>query len=71
MELIIDEKGRKVINVPFLKLERNPEWFGEKSMPYLEPNEEFVLPKDEIVAEEKETITNADMYLCTEEDENN
>ena len=46
MELVIDEKGRKVINVPFLELERNEKWNEEKEMPYLKPSEEFIKPAD-------------------------
>ena len=70
MELIIDEKGRKVIDVPFLMLERNQEWNAPKAMPYLEPEEKFILPKDQIPEpiEEKVDGPEADheMYLCTE-----
>ena len=69
MELIIDEKGRKVIDVPFLNLERNPNWTGDKEMPYLKPAEEFILPKD--IAEETAAKDDKpeNMYLCTENDE--
>ena len=68
MELIIDEKGRKVIDVPFLNLERNPKWTGDKEMPYLKPADEFILPKemeeDKAVKDDKPE----NMYLCTEND---
>ena len=66
MELIIDEKGRKVIDVPFLNLERNPNWTGDKEMPYLKPADEFILPKE---IEEDKAVENdkpENMYLCTE-----
>ena len=53
MELVIDEKGRKVINVPFLELQRNEKWNDDKEMPYLKPSDEFVKPA-ELVALEKE-----------------
>ena len=55
MELVIDEKGRKVINVPFLELERNEKWNDDKQMPYLKPAEEFVKPA-ELIALEKEWV---------------
>jgi len=70
MELVIDEKGRKVLNVPFLELERNDSWNGPGEMPYLKPAEEFVKPADvvevEKVKQEAEENAVDKMYLCTE-----
>jgi len=71
MQLIIDDKGRKVINVPFLALERNPNWLGDKEMPYLKPAEDLVLPKDvkETETEESKPEPIENLFLCTEADE--
>ena len=69
MELVIDEKGRKVIDVPFLHLDRNPDWNAEKAMPYMQPDDKFILPKDHIPQVEEKTDgieADHDMYLCTE-----
>ena len=70
MELVIDEKGRKVLNVPFLELERNDKWHEPKEMPYLKPADEFVKPADVIELEQvkRQAEENAadKMYLCTE-----
>ena len=62
MELVIDEKGRKVINVPFLELERNEKWNEEKEMPYLKPSEEFIKPAD-LVELEKVGVLFPDFFL--------
>merc|ERR1711892_1435804 len=70
MELVIDEKGRKVLNVPFLELKRNDSWNGPGEMPYLKPSEEFVKPADVVEVEkiklEAEENAVDKMYLCTE-----
>jgi len=68
MELIIDEKGRKVIDVPFLNLERNPNWTGDKEMPYLKPADEFILPKEMVEETAAKEDKPENMYLCTEND---
>ena len=68
MELIIDEKGRKVIDVPFLNLERNPNWIGDKEMPYLKPADEFILPKEMTEETPAKDDKPENMYLCTEND---
>merc|ERR1711937_554239 len=48
MELIIDEKGRKVINVPFQMLKRNFKWKEEGQKPFLPPEEkDLIKPEDQ------------------------
>jgi len=48
MELLMDEKGRKVINVPFQMLKRNFKWKEEGQKPFLPPEEkDMIKPEDQ------------------------
>ncbi len=75
MELFMDEKGRRVINIPFQELKRNPKWNEEKEKPYYPPEPEKVQDSNADIEEEenKESEDPDKMFLCVkygdEEDE--
>lgn len=48
MELLMDEKGRKVINLPFQQLKRNKKWMESDEKPYLPPQEDQIIPESEL-----------------------
>lgn len=62
----MDEKGRKVINVPFQELVRNTKWNEADEKPYLPPAAEKLLEKE--TSEEKEDDNKESdpdrMFLC-------
>ena len=69
MALSIDDVGRKVIDVPFQTLERNPEWTGAKELPYKMPENGFILPRLLNKDNKADTISpqaDENVYLCVE-----
>jgi len=66
MELFMDEKGRRVINVPFQELKRNPKWNEEKEKPYYPPEPEKLQDTNaDIESEESKVSEDPDkMFLC-------
>merc|ERR1712062_551857 len=53
MQLLMDEKGRSVINVPFQMLSRNKNWNEKDQKPYLPPAEKEIIPVEEPQTEDK------------------
>jgi hypothetical protein len=66
MELFMDEKGRRVINVPFQELKRNPKWNDGKEKPYYPPEQEKLQDSNTDIKEEenKESEDSDKMFLC-------
>lgn len=52
MELMMDDRGRKVINVPFQILKRNRNWATDGQKPYLPPETSEIMP-DDVIDDEK------------------
>ena len=72
----MDEKGRRVINVPFQELKRNSKWNDENEKPYYPPEPEKLQDSNADIEEEenKEAEDPNKMFLCVkygdEEEEN-
>merc|ERR1712176_439065 len=66
MELFMDEKGRRVINVPFQELKRNSKWNDENEKPYYPPEPEKLQDSNADIEEEenKEAEDPNKMFLC-------
>lgn len=69
MELFMDEKGRRVINIPFQELIRNPNWMKEDNKPYMPPSEEKLMPVEEPKEEEPLKHEPEKMFLCVKYDD--
>ena len=67
----MDEKGRKVINVPFQMLKRNFKWKETGEKPFLPPDETALI-KPEDQDDPNPTVSNEDedkIFLGVEEDD--